>query len=286
MGMTLIGAAYRPQLSKLFDRPAVVDCAELIGDRYFSDKGLIREGDLELLAGIPIVVHGLSANTSSATGPEVPYLEQIRRLCDYTEAIMYSDHVALTGAHGRNLGHLAPNRYDDELLATASRHIELMNEVTGRRPCLENLATKTMLAGSKYTPEEYYLRLLDASDGWDCLLDVTNVWINSQNRPVDVYDFIDAIPPDRIRCIHLAGGHWHGGEMIDSHSQTVHEEVWPLLEHVLERSHPDVIMVERDSNWDNAEAEVRDNLATARRLVEAAQAGTFARAPRDLQATA
>lgn len=287
MAVTLVGTGYRPRLSGLFDGPqAAVDCVEFIGDRYFTPQGLIREDELEHVAHLPIIVHGLSGNVSSVKGPEVAYLEAIRLLCDYTHAAVYSDHVALTGAHGRSLGHLAPNLFDDELLEYASRNIELMNKVTGRRPSLENLATKTTLAGSKYSPEEFYLGLLEVSDDWDCLLDVTNIWINSQNRPVDPYGFVAAIPPGRIRCIHLAGGRWMHGELVDSHSEAVHEEVFALLAFTLERARPEAIIIERDSNWENANAEVRDDLARARHMVAAAQSAAADPVRQDLQASA
>jgi uncharacterized protein (UPF0276 family) len=288
MGMTLVGAGYRPQLQQLFNgsEPEAA-CVELIANKYFaSDAGLIRGWELDQVAGLPVIVHGVSGNVASTMGPEKPYLEQIRRLADYTDAIVYSDHVAFTAAHGRALGHLAPNRFDDELLDCACRHIELMAEVTGRRVTLENLATKTTMAGSKYSPEEFYLRLLDESDGWDCLVDLTNIWINSQNRPVDPYEFIEAIPPNRVRYVHLAGGRWFQDELIDTHSQSVHPEVYPLLEFLLERAHPDAIIVERDSNWENAYTEVRANVASARAVVEASQDSSGNRRTKPVQASA
>jgi uncharacterized protein (UPF0276 family) len=248
-----------------------VACAELIANRYFADGGVSREWELEELAGMPLIVHGLSGNAASAMGPEKDYLEQIRRLADYTDALICSDHLAFTGAHGRSLGHLAPNRFDDELLGMACRHIEVMTQATGRRICLENLATKTTLAGSTYSPEEFFLRLLEESDAWDCLLDVTNVWINAQNRPLDPLDFISAIPPARIRYVHLAGGRWIDDELVDTHSESVHPEVFDVLAFLLQRAQPQVVIVERDSNWQNAYAEVRANLAAARDVVARVQ---------------
>ena len=269
MGVTLVGAGYRPELHKLFvgDGPPAVDCAELIANRYFATDAVARPWELEALTGLPVVVHGLSGNVASVSGPDAAYLGHIRQLADFTGAIAYSDHLAFTGASERSLGHLAPNRFDDELLDLAARHIERMGRLTNRRVCLENLATKTMVTGSRYTPEEFYLRLLEVSDGWDCLFDLTNVWINSQNRPVDPIAVIDAIPPSRLRYIHLAGGQWMHGELVDSHSHAVHPEAFELLAYVLERADPEVIIIERDSNFDGAEDEIRADLATVRDLL-------------------
>ncbi len=268
MGVTLVGAGYRPELPQLFsagdDGP---QCAELIANRFISPKGVIRAWEFESLDHVPIILHGVSGNVASVTGPEPHYLEKIAELAAYTQAIIYSDHLAFTAAHDRALGHLAPNRFDDELLECACRHIELIHRISGYRPCLENLATKTVMAGSQYTPEEFYLKLLRASSDWDCLVDLTNVWINSQNRSVDVDGFLTAIPPDRVRYIHLAGGRWMHGELVDSHSESVHPEVFDLLGEYLMVASPDAIIVERDSNFEHALAEVRDSLSRARDLV-------------------
>jgi uncharacterized protein (UPF0276 family) len=278
--MTLVGAGYRHELAGLFhgEQP-VADCFELVADRYFGDKGFSRPWELRGIAGVPTIVHGLCGNAASVHGPDAAYLRQIRRLADAIDAIAYSDHLALTGVTGRALGHLAPNLFDDELLAATCRNIDTMVDTTGRRVRLENLATKTMITGSAYTPEEFYLRLLDASSKWDCLLDLTNIWINSRNRPVDPLWFLDALPPDRIGYIHLAGGMQSHGEWVDSHSNAVHEEVFELLDYLLTRATPQAIIIERDSNWTGAEAELRADLSRVRQIVARHQ-GSSAQPPR------
>lgn len=231
--------------------------------------------ELDKLRGLPIILHGLSGNVASATGPTREYLEQIRTLAEYTGATICSDHLAFTASRDRSLGHLAPNLYDDELLDCACRNIELIAEVTGRRPCLENLATKTTISGSEYTPEEFYLLLLERSDAWDCLLDLTNIWINGQNRPVEPTEFISEIPPERIRYVHLAGGRWIHGELVDSHSEVVHPEAIDLLGVLLESVTPEAVIIERDSNWPHANREVADDLVTVRRVVAEARSRTL-----------
>jgi uncharacterized protein (UPF0276 family) len=274
VGVTLVGAGYRPELRSIFTggkpKPA---CAELIANRYFASSGVTRGWELEDLADTPVIIHGLSGNVASAVGPERSYLQNIRKLADLTGAISYSDHLAFTASRDRSLGHLAPNLFDDELLDQACRPIELMTEVTERRICLENLATKTTIAGSTYTPEEFYLALLRASDRWDCLLDLTNIWINGQNRPVDPIAFIEAIPTERIRYVHLAGGRWMQGELVDSHSEAVHPEVFDLLALLLETAAPQAVIIERDSNWTGAIEEVRSDLTLASKVVTMGQRG-------------
>jgi len=64
----------------------------------------------------------------------------------------------------------------------------------------------------------------------DCLLllDVNNIYVNSQNHSFDPLDYLDGVPMSRVRQIHLAG-HSHNGELlIDTHDQPVCEPVWQL----------------------------------------------------------
>jgi uncharacterized protein (UPF0276 family) len=266
MNRPLIGAGYRPELPGLYDAAP----HQLVDVRYFATEGFSFPWELEALADakLPVTLHGLSGNVASVGGPDDQYLDQIAKLADATDARYYSDHLAMTEAGGHALGHLAPNRFDDQLLECAAANIARIVDRTGRRVRLENLATTTMIAGSTYTPEEFYRELLSASDQWDLLLDLTNVWINSRNRPLDAVEFIDSLPAERISYIHLAGGE-RREEWIDTHSQAVHEEVFDLLVHLLERVTPDVIMVERDQNWEHAKAEVIEDLARVRDIVAA-----------------
>jgi len=61
--MTLVGAGYRPELPGLFHgEQRVVDCAELVADRYFGETGFARAWELRHLAGVPTIAHGAKAN--------------------------------------------------------------------------------------------------------------------------------------------------------------------------------------------------------------------------------
>jgi uncharacterized protein (UPF0276 family) len=267
--VTLVGAGYRPEMRQLFESDGVlaVECVELIADRYITEEGLTRAWELTPLEGIPTLIHGLAGNVASASGPDSAYLERMALLADVTSAAIYSDHLAFTGSGDHGLGHLAPNRFDDELLELSATHVATIAAQTGRRVLLENLATNVVLPGSTYTPEEFYLRLLQVSDEWDCLLDLTNVWINAQNRRVDTLGFIGSIPPERVRSVHLAGGQRIGAEWVDSHSQRVHEEVFDLLRCLCQRAKPDFVIIERDSNWRHAEEEVGSDLGRTREII-------------------
>jgi uncharacterized protein len=263
--MTLVGISFLPELEALLD---LAECIELIGERYIGPAGTRRAWELDTVSAVPsIQVHGLNGNLASVTGPEPGYLDRMRRLADRVDARLFSDHLALTCVGGHALGHLAPNLFDAPLLTCCVAHVERTAHMLGRPVLVENLATTVQLPGSAWTPEEFFLRLLDATDACDALLDLTNVWTNSQNFGFDPSDVVCAVPHDRIRSIHLAGGSLVGQTWIDSHSWPVHDEVFGLLDQVLTRCRPQTIIIERDARFATAVSDVTADVARVRAML-------------------
>ena len=283
---TLVGAGYRPELRAIFaDGTAAV--AELVLDRYGSARGAYRRPwDLAQVVGrIPVLLHGLSGNVGSVVGPRAGYVELVGERARSLGAIAYSDHLAMTRTATHGLGHLAPNLYDQMLLARATGHVERLAEALDPVGCplvLENLAYDRRLSGSQWTAEEFTLRLLDATAKWSLLLDVTNLWVNSTNFAFDALAFLDALPPERIALVHMAGPQRFDDWWVDTHGAAVRDETFALLEDVLARPgvEPIAIVVERDTNFQGAEPEVRADLARVRSTLEGTAARRGAAQPR------
>jgi uncharacterized protein (UPF0276 family) len=81
------------------------------------------------------------------------------------------------------------------------------------------------------------------------LLDVNNIYVNSINHRYDPLVFLDALPLDRVRYIHIAG-HFDEAEdlKVDTHGADVIAPVWSLLEKAYERLGPIPTLLERDFN--------------------------------------
>jgi uncharacterized protein (UPF0276 family) len=70
--------------------------------------------------------------------------------------------------------------------------------------------------------------------------------VSATNHGFNPIAYLDGIPHDRVRQIHLAG-HSQGAELlIDTHDQSVPASVWDLYAHVLPRLGPVATMIERD----------------------------------------
>ena len=96
--------------------------------------------------------------------------------------------------------------------------------------------------------EDFITRILERSDT-GLLLDVNNVYVNSQNHGFDPYRFIARLPLHRVRQIHVAGHEsLQDGMLLDTHGAPIVDPVFELLEWTLERTGPLPVLLERDNN--------------------------------------
>jgi hypothetical protein len=78
---------------------------------------------------------------------------------------------------------------------------------------------------------------------------VNNIYVSSVNHGFEPIDYLDAIPPARVRQIHLAGHQNRpDGLIVDTHDAPISEAVWRLYEHARRRFGDVATMIERDSN--------------------------------------
>ena len=85
---------------------------------------------------------------------------------------------------------------------------------------VENPSTYLAFAGATMTEWEF-LDAMCARTGCDLLLDVNNIYVSATNHGFDPLAYLDGIPADRVRQIHLAG-HSRGKDLlIDTHDQPV-----------------------------------------------------------------
>jgi len=125
----------------------------------------------------------------------------------------------------------------------------------GSRPLLENIATLMEPPGSDRSEATWLADVLVAS-GCDLLLDLHNLYANLTNFGGDASAFLNQLPTDRIRAIHLAGGRWiatvdgQAHRLLDDHRHDVPDPVYALLTEVARRVRgPLVVILERDGDY-------------------------------------
>lgn len=254
----------KPHYADFLDGPVAVDFVEVISENFMIDGGKPRQILRDVRARYPVALHGVSMSIGSADGLDGAYLTRLRGLVDEIEPLFVSDHLSWTRIEGFSSHDLLPLPYTDEALDLVCANIDRAQEGLGRAMLIENPSTYIDFPGADMT-EWAFLDAVCGRTGCGLLLDVNNVFVSATNHGFDAIAYLDGVPHDRVRQIHLAG-HSQGTDMlIDTHDQPVPASVWDLYAHVMPRLGPVATMIERDDAIPPL-ADLLDELAVARTL--------------------
>lgn len=239
-----------------------IDVLEIPTEDYIVRSRLVRaDPDQALLreaaAAFPCVAHGISLSIGSVEAPPRHVLEETRRLLDAHGVDAFSEHLAFHRAAGADLRSFLAMPFDEVAVEWVRRRVGLVREALGRQVTLENVSYPFGVPGGGFDEADFVGRVAEAAD-CALLLDVTNVYNNAFNHGYDPIELIRRLPGERVTQIHVAGGHFEGGQWLDSHSRPVMEGVWRLLDEALRVTAAEVVIVERDSNFQPFEALMRD----------------------------
>jgi uncharacterized protein (UPF0276 family) len=241
-----------------------VDFVEVISENFMVDGGRPRQILRDVRARYPVALHGVSMSIGSADGLDGAYLARLRALVDEIDPLFVSDHLSWTRVEGFSSHDLLPLPYTNEALDLVCANIDRAQEALARAMLVENPSTYIDFAPADMT-EWQFLDAMCARTGCGLLLDVNNIFVSASNHGFDPIAYLDGVPHDRVRQIHLAG-HSMGEELlIDTHDQPVPESVWDLYAHVLPSLGPVATMIERDDDIPPL-ADLLGELAVARSI--------------------
>lgn len=122
----------------------------------------------------------------------------------------------------------------------------------------ENAAYYLRPPGSTMREADFMAALVERA-GTFLHLDLHNVYANAVNgSDGDPWDYLDAIPLDRVVAVHLAGGSWHDGLYHDWHDSPVPEGVWEMLDWLLARTRPGAVILEYQGRCHHQETRLLD----------------------------
>jgi uncharacterized protein len=228
----------------LAERPRV-DWFEVLTENYLVGGGKPLHYLMRIRERYPVAMHGVSLSIGSSAPLDRAYLEAVKKLAGRIEPEWISDHLCWTGVAGRNTHDLLPLPYTEEALAHVVARVEAVQEFLGRRILLENVSSYVAFRDSPLTEWQF---LAEIARRADCLilLDVNNIYVSAVNHEFDPLEYLDAIPPERVQQIHLAGHENHGDYLVDTHDHPVPDPVWELYRAALERCGQVSTMIERD----------------------------------------
>ena len=242
------GLGLRPEhyLEVLESWPAV-DWFEIISENYLVDGGKPLHYLDRIREHYPMVMHGVSLSIGNSDPLDLEYLAGLKRLAARVEPAWVSDHLCWTGIGGRNLHDLLPLPYTEEAVAHVAERVARVQDYLGRRILLENVSSYVTYTDSRVSEWEFLSAVAERADCW-ILLDVNNVYVSAHNHGFDPLAYLDGVPRERVRQIHLAGHSHNGSLIIDTHDHPVPDPVWALYVEAVARLGPVSTMIERDDD--------------------------------------
>lgn len=214
--------------------------------RTMSDPGenLLHDA----LERFPCVVHGLRLSIGTVGDLDNNYMEATRRFITENSLNIFSDHLAFHSVDGHDLTMFLAMPFEEVSVQWIKQNYNAARSKLGRPFALENVTYAFPVPHCSLSEADFLRRICEETD-CTLLLDVTNVFNNSQNHGYDPIEFFERLPMERVSQMHLAGGHQlPDGKWEDSHSAPVMEEVWPLFDEAVKRAvNARIVILERDS---------------------------------------
>jgi len=265
----LIGIGYRSAISGWthahLDR---FDVLEITVDHLIHGSASQREEIFGLVGRIPLTAHGVGLSIGTDVPLDLAYLDQVAAIVERLEAPAYSEHLAFTRVPGRDLANLLPLPKTEEVAEQVIAKVRAVQSIISVPFLLENITYIFEWPDSRMSDAEF-LNLICRETGAGLLLDVENVYLNSQNHRFDPRAFLDDLAAGVVQEVHMAGGITVQDNAVDRpiladcHSHPIPLEALDLLDYALTRHEPQTVIVERDARLDEGE-EILDDVARIR----------------------
>jgi len=258
-----IGIGLRaPHYRDLLARPRCIDWLEVHSENYFGAGGY----DLHVLTTLrerySVSLHGVGLALGSAAGYPTEHLQRVAELVRRIDPVLVSEHLSWGTVAGRHFHELLPLPMTRAALDLMCTRVAQMQDVVRQRVLIENVSSYVRFAADEYN-EAAFLNELAARSGCGILLDINNLYVNERNLGIDAAATIDAIAPQHVGEIHLAGHLVTDDAVIDHHGARVAGEVWTLYARALRRFGRVSTLIEWDTDIPPLEV-LLDEAAAAR----------------------
>jgi uncharacterized protein len=254
-----VGVGLRvPHYAKILrDKPAV-DFFEIISENFMGRGGKPQSNLGRVLETYRVVQHGVSLGIAGPDEPDREYLTALKKLVQKVGSPWVSDHFCWCGAGGAHLHDLLPIPYTRQAIDRVVERARRIQDFLEVRFALENTSSYLTYRSSEVSEWEFISEIAERAD-IGLLFDVNNVYVSAYNHGFDPYEFVRAVPHERIVQIHVAGHTNFGKYIIDTHSGHVIDPVWDLYRHTIELAGPVSTLIE----WDDEIPEFEVVLAEA-----------------------
>ena len=232
---------------------------EVLIDNYMMDAGSSLYYLEKAAEAYPLTFHGVGMSLGSTDQLNKDYLFKLKSLIKQFNPVYVSDHLCWTSVNGYHSHDLLPMPYTDEAIEVLVAHIKQAQNFLERRILLENASSYLTFKDSAMQEWEFLKIIVEEAD-CDILLDINNIYVSAVNHKMDAMAYLEHVPVERVKEMHLAGYTDMGTHLLDTHGEAVHEPVWKLYEQALNIFGAIPTLIEWDNDipgFDVLEAEAR-----------------------------
>lgn len=233
-GIGLRADHYQTVLETLPD----VGWLEVHSENYFGDGGKPVHYLDKISEHYPISLHGVGLSIGSTDELNLKHLEKLQKLIERYQPGLVSEHLSWGSFQGTHYNDLFPMPYTPEALKHMVDRVSQIQEFLGRQILIENVSSYLQFDCSTL-PEWEFLAELARLSQCGILLDINNIYVNACNHGFDANTFINTIPEEFVKEMHLAGHTVKQFEdtqiLIDTHNKRVTDDVWSLYRTAFKR---------------------------------------------------
>ncbi|WP_101756591.1 DUF692 domain-containing protein [Oceanicoccus sp. KOV_DT_Chl] len=238
----------RSLMDSLIDLPAgSLDFMEVAPENWINLGGRLQKKFRQFSEQYPIYLHGLSLNIGGIAPLDQDLLLSIKAFMAEHGCPIYTEHLTYCGDDG-HLYDLMPIPFTEEAVKHVVARVKQVQDVLGQRIALENASY--YCAPDQQMSESEFINAVITEADCDLLLDVNNIYVNSINHRYDAYQFLESLPLQRARYIHIAGHYDEAEDLrVDTHGADVIDPVWAILASAYQHCGPLPTLLERDFNF-------------------------------------
>lgn len=245
-----IGLRHLHYKQVLEEKPPVA-WVEVHSENFFREGGNTINTLYSIAEHYPISLHGIGLSLGSADGIKKEHLSQLSKLADRINPYFISEHLSWGYVNGIYMPDLLPIPYTSESLDILCKNINITQEFLRREILIENPSSYIEYKISNQEEEDFLVEICKRT-GAKILLDINNLFVSSSNHGWNTKKYIDTIPKELVKEIHLSG---HSIKTIaenqilriDTHNCAVCPEVWDLYGYAIKKFGPVPTLLEWDA---------------------------------------
>ena len=242
-----VGIGLRSQhINEILSTLPDIPWLELLADNHLAEGGQVVAQLDAVAEHYPLTLHCVGMSLASTEPLDKVYCQRIKALAKRVNASWISEHLCFTSAMGIHSHDLLPIPYNQESLNHCADRIMQIQDLLGERLLVENVSSYMAFKNSEMTEIGFIIELAKKADCY-LLADVNNIYVNQVNQGLDAEQYIDNLPVERIKEIHLAGYQQQENYLLDAHNNPVSEPVWTLYQRLIQRKADIPTLIE----WDN-----------------------------------